>query len=57
MKFQVMVECDDKCPEWKPPRACLKPIDDPVEAIRMSMILNDRNHFSWVQAVEENESA
>ena len=57
MKFQVMIECDDECTLWSPPRAHGKPFEDPVEAIREAEKMHDKLHYSWVQIVETSDDA
>lgn len=57
MKFQVMIECDDACPCWSPPKAHLKPFEDPVEAIKAASRRHDKLHYSWVQIVETSDDA
>lgn len=57
MKFQVIIECDAACPCWGPPKAHLKPFEDPVEAIRESARRTDQFHYSWVQIVETSDDA
>ena len=57
MMFQVMIECDDACPSWEPPKAHRNPFEDPVEAIREAEKMHDKLHYSWVQIVETSDDA
>lgn len=55
MKFNVMIRCGEFCEDYESGDRIVengKELIDPVEAIKLSASMRDRNHMSWIDIAE-----